>query len=294
MNGEGGRLPTGSSFRTPRWYRVRRRLIQGGIDSFLILALALTVIPILWMIATSLKSQAQMIASPPLVFFRPTFESYLALASRSRWLWRNFLNSVSITALTAVITLFFGSLAAFSFSRYRVPGHRTLGFAVLWTRTLPPIVAIIPLFLWMGRMGLVDTHIGLSLIYSALNLPFAVWMLKNFFDGVPVELEEAAMIDGCSRADAYRRVTIPLAAPGMAATAVFVGVLSWNEFLFALIFTNVRAKTLPIVVMETIIEDKLYWMDMATIGTIIMLPMFLFSAIIYRHLVQGLTVGGVK
>jgi len=279
---------------SPIWYRTRRMLHRSFINVFLLTALAATIIPIYWMIATSLKTTAQMVVSPPLVVFSPTIENYLALAGRSRWLLRNLINSVSITALTSVLTLFFGSMAGFSFSRYRFPGHRFLSFTILWTRTLPPIVAIVPLFLWMSDMGLVDSHLGLSLIYTALNLPFAVWMLKNFFDGVPIQLEEAAMIDGCSRIGAYRRVTIPLAAPGMAATAIFVGVLAWNEFMFALIFTNVRAKTLPVVVMESIVEDKLYWMDMATIGTIIMLPMFLFAVIIYRHLVKGLSFGAMK
>lgn len=280
--------------KSPIWYRTRRRIYRSLINVFLIMAIAATIVPIYWMIATSLKTTSQMVASPPLFAFSPTFENYLALAGRSRWLIRNLFNSVSITALSSFFTLFIGSMAGFSFSRYRFPGHSFLAFTVLWTRTLPPIVAIVPLFLWMSDVGLVDSHLGLAFIYTALNLPFAVWMLKNFFDGVPVELEEAAMIDGCSRVGAYRRVTIPLAAPGMAATAIFVAVLAWNEFLFALIFTNVRAKTLPVVVMESIVEDKLYWMDMATIGTIIMLPMFFFAAIIYRHLVKGLSFGAMK
>jgi multiple sugar transport system permease protein len=169
-----------------------------------------------------------------------------------------------------------------------------LAFLILWTRTLPPIVAIIPLFLWFSKIGLVDTHFGLVLIYTALNLPFATWMLKSYFDSVPKELEEAAIIDGCSRLDAFRRITIRLAAPGMAATAIFVAVLAWNEFLFALIFSSVKAKTMPIVVVESIVEYKLYWADMAALGTIVMLPILIFSFFIYKHLVSGLTFGSIK
>jgi multiple sugar transport system permease protein len=196
--------------------------------------------------------------------------------------------------MTSILTLLLGSLAGFAFSRHTFSGENILAFLILWTRTLPPIVAIIPLFLWFSKIGLVDTHLGLVLIYTALNLPFAIWMLKSYFDSVPKELEEAAIIDGCSRLAAFRRITIRLAAPGMAATAIFVAVLAWNEFLFALIFSSVNAKTMPIVVVESIVEYKLYWADMAALGTIVMFPILVFSFFIYKHLVSGLTFGSIK
>ena len=251
-------------------------------------------LPIVWMIASSLKTPLQLISNPPVIFFKPTLESYIQLYGRAKYILRNLFNSVTISSLSALFTLVFGSLAAFSFSRFRFAGDRFLTFLIMWTRTLPPIVAVVPLFLTMSRLGMVDTHLGLTWIYTALNLPFAIWMLKSFFDAVPVELEEAAMIDGCSRLSACYRVTLPLTAPGLAATAIFVFTLAWNEFIFALIFSSVNAKTMPVVVVESIVEYKIYWADMAALGTIVMLPILIFSFFVQKHLVRGLTVGSIK
>jgi|LSQX01.2.fsa_nt_gb multiple sugar transport system permease protein len=257
--------------------------------------LAFALVPILWMIATSLKTPLQMISIPPVVVFEPTLANYQELfRAGGSSLKRIFLNSIIVSTMTGLLTLFLGGLAGFAFSRYRFRGDRLFTFGVLWTRTLPPIVAVVPLFLMLSNWGLVDTHIGLVLVYTALNLPFAIWMLKSFFDAVPVEMEEAAMVDGCTRLEACRRVTVPLAAPGMAATLIFVSVLAWNEFLFALIFSSVNAKTLPVAVVETIVEYKIYWADMAALGTIVMLPILVFSFFIQKHLVTGLTAGGIK
>lgn len=274
-----------------RW---RRRLSNWVTNGALALLLLFALLPILWMILTSLKTPLQLIARPPVIFFKPTLQSYIDLFSRAGFLARNFWNSVLIASSTALLSLFLGSLASFAFSRFRFAGARLLLFITLLTRTLPPIVAIIPLFLAMRKWGLVDTHLGLILIYTALNLPFAIWMLRSFFDAVPVDIEESAMIDGCSRLQAYARVTLPLSLPGLVATAIFLFVLAWNEFIFALIFSSVNAKTMPVVIVETIVEYKIYWADMAAIGTILVLPILVFSFIVQKHLVQGLTTGAIK
>jgi multiple sugar transport system permease protein len=185
-------------------------------------------------------------------------------------------------------------MAAYSFSRFRFKGRFVLLFTILATRLLPPIAAVIPMFLLMSNLRLIDTQLVLIIIYCALNIPFAIWMMKTFFDGISVDLEEAAKIDGCSWFRTLYSITIPLAAPGMAATSIFVYVLAWNEFMFALIFTRTQAVTMPIVIAQTMGELGIYWQDMAVLVIIVMFPVFLFGFWMQKYLVRGLTVGALK
>jgi multiple sugar transport system permease protein len=146
----------------------------------------------------------------------------------------------------------------------------------------------------MRDLRLLDTPWSLIIIYSALMIPFATWMMKSFFDSIPIDLEEAAMIDGTTKVGALRHVTIPLAAPGLAATAIFVYVLSWNEFMFAFMFTSVKSQTIPVVLSLTLGEMQIYWQRMAAEATIIILPVLIFSYFLQRHMVKGLTAGALK
>jgi len=261
----------------------------------LLILTAWSVLPIVWLIMTSLKDRLDIFAMPPKFLVRPDFASYQKFLSfGSESIFPFLTNSVTIAGFSTLVTIVFGSLAAYAFARMRFRGRTSLLMGVLATRLLPPITAVIPLFLLMRNLQLLDTHLGLVLIYSAINVPFAIWILKAFFDTIPKELEDSALIDGCSRIGALTRVTIPLALPGIAATATFVFILAWNEFTFAFIFSSVDAKTMPVLIAESLGEMQIYWQDMSALATIVALPGLLFAFYMQRYLVTGMTAGAIK
>jgi multiple sugar transport system permease protein len=275
---------------------VRLRSVR-SVTVFLlvVLLLVVTLLPIVWIFMTSLKTRAEIFAYPPVFVFEPDFAAFRKFLTPGRdSILKELQNSLIIAFGATGLTLLTSSLAAYSFSRFRFAGRWPLFSLMLASRLLPPITAVIPLFLLMNRLSLVDTHLGLVIIYAALQIPFATWMMKSFFDGIPRDLEMAALIDGCSRLSALRYITIPLAAPGMVATAIFVYVLSWNEFMFAFIFSSVNSKTLPVRLAETLGELQIYWQDMAALAVIIMVPALMFSYYMQKHLVKGLTAGSLK
>jgi multiple sugar transport system permease protein len=252
-------------------------------------------IPILWLVSTSFKTRLEIFSSPPRIIFKPNFDSYVNLLGTGAYSILPYLmNSVGIAVLSTLATLVLGALAAYAFSRMRFPGSRFLLSGVVLSKLLPPIVAIVPLFLLMRSLRLIDTHIGLAAIYAALNLPFAIWLLKAAFDAIPKALEEAALLDGCSSLGALRHVTFPLALPGIASAAIFVFIMSWREFTFALIFTSIRAKTMPVLIAESIGEMEISWQNMSTQATLVALPAFFFAYYMERYLIRGLTAGAIK
>lgn len=257
--------------------------------------MAWSLVPIFWLAVTSLKRRADIFAFPPKLLFEVNFDSYRKYLSFGPDSILPFLqNSVVISLLATLLTTIAGSLAAYAFSRMRFKGRTSLLMSVLATRLLPPITAVIPLFLLMRDLRLLDTYAGLVLVYAAINVPFAIWILKSFFDTIPRELEEAALVDGASTLHALRHITLPLALPGFAATATFVFILAWNEFTFAFIFTSMRAKTMPVVIAQTLGEMQIYWQDMSALAMLIALPGLLFAGFMQRYLVTGLTAGSIK
>lgn len=272
--------------------RFATRLLQYGA---LLLWSLFALIPIVWIISTSLKDRVDIFTVPPKFFFNPSFEAYKKfLLPGPDSILRILSNSAIVALGTVILTLLLSSLAAYAFSRYRFRGRQGLLFFMMATRLLPPITAVIPLFLMMNDLGFIDTRRVLIIIYTALNIPFATWMMKSFFDAVPKELEESARIDGCSSLGALLRITVPLAAPGFAATSIFIFILAWNEFLFAFIFTSVEARTVPVIIPETVGEFQIFWQDMATLATLLMIPTIGFAIFAQRHLVKGLTTGALK
>ncbi len=279
--------------------RTRRRIRLGAIYAVLVAGALVNVFPIAWTFLTSIKPAQETFALPPVLLFTPTLESYdlllvsgqQAMAVDMRGLARN---SLIVSLGATVVTMAASILAAYGLSRFRFKGRRAIAFVIIATRMLPPIATAVPLFLLLNSLRLVDTQIGLITAYTALNLPFAVWMLRGFFDEIPVDLDHAAMIDGCSRFGALVRVILPLVAPGVAATAVFSFLLAWNDFALALILTNSNAKTLPLVVMSFITEEGVAWGPMSAAATLILMPPVLFVILAHRHLARGLTMGAVK
>lgn len=275
--------------------RARRRL-QNLVCYVLALSIvAFAALPILWTFLTSLKPEADIITSTMIYLpQRITFDNYVAIWERS-----NFptllLNSAVTTAITVAICLATGVLGAYAFSRCRFTGRRELMVAYLVVRMFPAVMIIIPMFILMRNVGLLDSSLGLALAYTAFLLPVFVWMMKGFFDGVPPDLEDAARIDGATRVGAMIRVVLPLVVSGLVATAVFVAIGAWNEFLFALMLTtSTGSRTWPVGLQLMVGEFQLPWGTLSAGGIISIAPVVVLFALMQRAMVRGLTAGAVK
>lgn len=270
----------------------------GKLLRFIVLTLValIVIFPIVWTISTSIKNDVDIFAIPPmLVPPQPTGSRYSQLAVYG--LFDYLRNSVIVAISTAVATITIGTLAAYSLARFKLPGkwNGRVSFWILSTRMFPPIVTIIPLFQLMRFLGLVNTKVGLIIAYTAFNIPFVVWMMRGFFVEIPKDLEEVAMVDGCSRMHAFWRISLPLVVPGIAATAIFIIILSWQEFLFALILTQTSASaTLPILVSSQVTQYQILWGQMGAAGTITMVPVLVFAFSVQRYLVRGMSFGAIK
>lgn len=280
---------------------MRFRLIRAmqNVLTYLILGLAVLValFPLYWMVVSSFKTQVELFSVPPtLLPLRPTWEGYVDLFVNRKF-GQSLLNSLIVVGTSLIVSMATGSLAAYSLSRFRLPWklNAILGFWILSTRMLPPIVTIVPLFLILQALHLVNTYAGLSLVYVVFNLPFVVWMMRSFFQEIPTDLEEAGMVDGASRLGALWHVVLPLVRPGLAATAIFVIIDTYNEFLFALILTSTpEVMTMPVAAAALVGRIHVQWGAMTAGGTVAMLPILLFAFLMQRHLVRGLTLGAVK
>jgi multiple sugar transport system permease protein len=258
----------------------------------LILLLLFFLFPIYWLIATSLKTQVDIFAMPPKWLFVPTFENYIHVLTSTPYP-EQAKNSLIAATLNVTASMIIGTLAAYSISRFKV-GTKNLLYWFLGIRMVPPIVASIPLFLIAASLRLIDTYIILPILYLTLNLPFVIWMMKSFLDEIPVDIEESALIDGCSHLGAMVRVVIPLATPGLVATAVFCFIMAWNEFLFAMLFTRAQTVTLPVGLSGFITEQQIFWGYITAAAAISAIPPIIFALIFQRYLVRGLTFGAVK
>ncbi len=262
----------------------------------ILLALTITLLPVYWMVNTSLKTQVEVFASPPTLWPQNvTWQNYIGLFTR-RHLGQYLLNSVTIVGSAVFLSLAIGSLAAYSLARFGQDiGQQKLNFWVLAPRMIPPVALVVPMFLILQKVGLINKQLGLILVYTAFNLPFVAWMMRSFFLEIPVDLEEAAMVDGASRLRSFRDVVLPLVSPGMAATAIFSLIITYNEFFFALILTSTpAAATLPVGTAALIGKTQTLYGEMAAAGVVAAVPLVIFALLVQRHLVRGLTMGAVK
>jgi multiple sugar transport system permease protein len=263
----------------------------------IVIALLATLAPVYWMITISFKREVDQFASPPRWFlFTPTLEHYTdAFVARS--FGGYLINSLLVAISSTVCALVLGTLAAYSLARFQLPRNldRKLALWILSTRMFPAIVTAVPLFLIMRDLRLVNTRLSLVIVYTAFNLPFVVWMMRGFFAEIPRDLEEAAMVDGDSRLGALWRVVLPLVTPGLAATAVFCLIVSWNEFLFALVLTQTDdAMTLPVGIAGRVTQYGIKWGVMSAAAVVAMFPILAFALSLQKYLVRGLSLGAVK
>ena len=260
-----------------------------GVAIVIIVAL----LPVIWLLMTSFKKPVDVYAMPPKIIFSPTLENYVTL-----FVERNFLhylkNSIVVSFFATFICVFLGALVSYVLSRYRIKKKENIAFWFLSLRMLPPIAVILPYYLLFRNLGLLDSRTALILVDITITLPFSVWMMKGFFEEVPIEYEEAAMVDGCTRFQSFLRIILPLVRPGLAATAVFSLIFTWNEFLFALILSGEGAKTLPVGVTGFVTFEGIKWGLLAAGGIFIIAPILIASLFIQKNLIRGLTFGGIK
>lgn len=274
------------------------RIVKRGVAyATIAVALVVTLFPVYWIAANSFKLDIDIFAVPPEWFpFNPTLKHYdAAFVQRPFLLYA--INSFIIAIASTLVSLVFGTLAGYALARFRYPGQwrYQISFWILSTRMMPPIVTIIPLYIAFNYLDMLNTKTAVAIAYTAFNLPFATWMMKSYFQDLPVELEEAAIVDGDTRWGAFLRVALPLARPGLAATAIFCLIVSWNEFLLALILTlTARSQTLPIGIAGRVTQYTTYWGEISAAGFMACIPIMIFAFIVQKHLVRGLSFGAVK
>jgi len=269
-----------------------RNLIQVEIPVLLVLAFALA--PFVWMLLTSIKPNADLSQFP--VRYLPsstTFEHYRTLIQRTSFPV-NLLNSLIIACGAVLLGLATSVPAAYSFSRFRFAGRRTLMTSFLVINMFPIVLLIIPLFVLMRTLGLIDTFIGVIIGHSTFSIPFSIWMLVSYFNAIPKDLDEAATIDGASRLQTIRLVVLPLVMPGIVTTAIYVFITSWNEYLFAMMLSGETVRPVTVALQLFIGEFTVQWGILTAGGTIIALPVTILFLFVQKRLVGGLTAGAVK
>ncbi|MNM14307.1 Trehalose transport system permease protein SugB [compost metagenome] len=273
--------------------RVRRNLFKSLKTAVLCLFLIFFMLPILWVVLTSIKLPVDQLAIPPVwIPEHPAFSNYVQLFRHPDFM-TSLINSLLIAGAATLITTVLGALAAYSIERFGTGGN-LLPNILLLTRMIPPVVVIVPVFLFAFRVHLLDTHILLILTYSALNMALVIWLLRAFFASLAVDMEEAALIDGCSRLKAFIRIVLPVIMPGIAATALICFIFCWNEFLFAVTLTGANTKTMPVLTSTFVSQKGLDRGLMSASGIISSLPVILLTVFFQRYLVSGLTQGSVK
>lgn len=267
----------------------RERFVLHAIVTLLLIAI---MFPFLWLLVLSVKPQEAMFAWPPQLFFKPTVEHYFAL-------WegefpKSFMNSLITSVGSTLAAMILGVPSAYALSRMHAGSSGGISLAVLASRMAPPIAFTIPYFLAYRYIGLHDTRVGLILIYLTFNLSLVIWLMRSFFDAIPRTLEEAAYIDGASYWQGFYRIILPISGPGLAATAILCFLYSWNDFFFALILTRTEATTAPVAVVNFLNYEGWEWGKIAAGGTMVMLPVLVFSIVVRKFLISGMSAGAVK
>jgi multiple sugar transport system permease protein len=314
---------------TSKGQRLWNRMLVATVFVLVIVFLA----PLYWISSTAFKPRSLATTVPPTVVFEPEITPFIKLFTRrvqmrgevdpevyeeAEWYekrvldagerfikdadgniessgyWSRFLNSIIIAVTSTFLAVAMGTLTAYGFSRFRMPGENDWLFFILSTRMLPPVVVAIPMFLMYRAVGLVDTHVGLIILYTAFNLSFSVWLMKGFIDEIPTEYEEAALVDGYTRMEAFFKIVVPQTATGVAATAVFCFITAWNEYAFALMMTNSKAQTAPPYIPSQLGSGITDWTVIASGTFLFLLPVAVFTFLLRKHLLRGVTFGAIR
>jgi multiple sugar transport system permease protein len=285
-------------------------------------------IPVIWIVLTAFKVQSDVTAIPPKLLFTPSVQGFVSLMFDTRLLSEaesqarrddpnlsllnqialtagrevngpsqyagQLLNSLIVASVSTVLSVVLGLLSAYAFSRFSIPGSGDLLFFILSTRMLPPVVVTIPIFLMYRSVGLYDTQIGLIMLYTVFNLSFSVWLLKGFIDEIPREYEDAAMVDGYTRLQAFFRIVLPQALTGIAATTVFCLIFAWNEYAFALMLTGQKARTAPPAIPSILGSGGIEWNTIAAGSLLFLIPVVFVTFLLRKYLLRGVTFGAIR
>jgi ABC-type glycerol-3-phosphate transport system permease component len=271
--------------------RLGRALLYLGVLGLVAQAL----LPLLWMLSTSLKPPREVLATPPtLIPAAPTLENFARLLSQTAFV-SYFVNSMTVAGLTVLLTMAVGSAGAYSLTRFAFPGRESVARLILCTYMFAPIMIVVPIYILARRAGLVDTHTALVLSYSSFCLPFSLWLLRAFFQSIPLDLEEAALVDGAGRLRALIYIVAPLALPGVIATSIFTFTLAWNDYIFTrILIISDELKTLPVGVQDLFSAAVVDWGLVMAAGMLITIPALAFFMAVQRHLIAGWGTGGLK
>lgn len=271
---------------------MRKIVLWYAERALLLLVAFIALFPIAWMFMTAFKQPRD--AYSLSLNFEPTLQNFVTVFSDPWNLGSMVTNSVIVAGTTVLISVPCAALAAYAFSRFRMRGRKILFFVVLSTQFIPAVVIVLPFFLMFRTLSLLDTRIALIVVNLAIVTPFVIWMIKGFIDAIPPDSEEAAMMDGASRLRVIRDIVAPMAAPGILTSAIFCFILTWNEFLFALILTRREAVTLPVGLVSFRTERGDLWELMSAAGVMITVPIFIMAVLIQKHFTRGMTAGAVK
>jgi len=259
----------------------------------LILVLCFTLFPFYWMVSSSFKDQADILASPPVWFFTPTFANYADIFADEK-VFGAIVNSLIVATLTTALSVLLGAPAAYALARFEFRGKSDLWFWFISNRMISPIVLALPVYLLAVQLKMLDTYLVLVLIYLTFNLPIVVWICTDQFRSIPSEIEQAARLDGADQFTIFRKIYVPLGLPGIAVSAIFSFIFSWNELLYALVLTRRNVQTAPVMATSFMSGYELPWGKIMATGTLIVLPVTIFALLVSRHMVRGLTMGATK
>ena len=270
----------------------RKKLLDFLQFLVILLTAIIILVPIYWIVSGAFKQQVDIFQLK--LLFTPTLENFRIIFKSPYNLFDKLVNSTLVALSTVMITIPLATLAAYSFSRFRMKAEKVMFVTILATQFVPAVVIVLPFFILFRDIGILDTRLALVLVNLSLIMPFAIWMIKGFIDGIPMDTEEAALVDGSGRIQVVLNVVIPMALPGIITAGIFCFILAWNEFLFALIITTNKAVTLPVGLSLFHAEEGVLWHLISAAGIMIMLPMFVLATIIQKHFVQGMTMGAVR
>jgi multiple sugar transport system permease protein len=286
----------GNRLTMEKWWQ--RALIRLGV----FVAMAVLCVPGLWVVLTSFRPNVEVLARPTVwIPQNPTLDNYLAifglLPAQQEGLpvLQYFTNSLVISITSTVVAILIGMMGGYAFARFRFRGKATLFLSFMLSRSVPGVALSLPLFIIWSRIGLIDTPLGLIIVYLAINIPFTIWLTDGFFRQIPIDLSEAAQIDGCTRWQAFWKVEFPLARAGLASAAIFAFLTSWNEYALASqLSRTVASKTLPVGLMDFTAQFTVDWTGMCAMAVLIIIPALVLTFIVQKQLIAGLTFGGVK
>ena len=279
-----------------------KRIIRMLPYIVLIIWFLIVVFPLFWTVVTSFKSPIDVFRGPkymPFIDFKPSLKAWNNMFVRDRQqILVPLINSIIIVSTSTFLAVGIGAMAGYSLSRFTFKlgrfSNKDLAFWVISQRFIPPIAIIIPVLIMFRVLRLLDTRLGMIIVYTAFNLPFVIWLMRDYFNSVPQDIEEAAMVDGCSRLETFVRIVLPLAFPGLIVSFLFSFVMAWNEFFFALILTFQKAQTIPLLIAGQSTQRGVEWWNISAMAIITILPALIITLILQRRLVSGLTLGAIK